>query len=231
MRRMARILLSITAVLTLSISTLVGSAMPVVAANASGDPEGDIAKMYRVKHELKFDMKGTSATLDGKAVHADKPILKDGRVFVPLRTLQESGAAASISWDAKKMEAQIVMKPQIAPNWQKLSFRIGSDQIYLPDGEAIAGEKIPKPFLANGRTYIPVKPLSWLGVAASLNEGTVTWNWSEKIIEVMTRAGRQVGRRLHFRCCIRKTCMRPSFYTLLAAGDGEAVRGLSRQRE
>ncbi|WP_110930762.1 stalk domain-containing protein [Paenibacillus bouchesdurhonensis] len=218
MRRMARILLSITAVLTLSISTLVGSAMPVVAANASGDPEGDIAKMYRVKHELKFDMKGTSATLDGKAVHADKPILKDGRVFVPLRTLQESGAAASISWDAKKREAQIVMKPQIAPNWQKLSFRIGSDQIYLPDGETIAGEKIPKPFLANGRTYIPVKPLSWLGVAASLNEGTVTWNWSEKIIEVMTPNWETGGETAAFSMLYQEDMYAPQFLYPFGSG-------------
>ncbi|MNJ48377.1 hypothetical protein D3C77_435690 [compost metagenome] len=183
-----------------------------------GDPEGDIAKMYRIKHELKFNMKGTSATLDGKAVHADKPILKDGRVFVPLRTLQESGAAASVTWDAKKREARVVMKAQVAPNWQELSFRIGSDQIYLPDGGVITDEKIPKPFLANGRTYIPVKPLSWLGISASMEQGTVIWKWSEKIIEVLTPSWETDGETTKFTMLYQEDMYSPQF--LFSFGSG-----------
>lgn len=218
MKKIASTLLSITAVLTLTISTLVAPAAPAVAANASGDPESDMAKMYRVKHELKFNMKGTSATLDGKAVHADKPILKDGRVFVPLRTLQESGAAASVTWDAKKQEARVVMKAQVSPSLQELSFRIGSDQVYLPSGETAANEKIPKPFLANGRTYIPVKPLAWIGISPSLNQGTVTWNWSEKIIEVLTPSWETDGETAKFSMLYQEDMYTPQFLYSFGSG-------------
>lgn len=216
MKKITTAVLSITSALALSISAL---AAPVAAApDAASGPAGDIAKMYRIKHELKFNLQGTSATLDGKSIRADQPILKNGRVFVPLRTLQESGAAAAVTWDAKKREARVVMKPQIVPSWQELSFRIGSDQIYLPDGDAISGEKIPKPFLANGRTYIPVKPLAWLGVTASLNQGTVTWNWSEKIIEVLTPSWEIDGDTAKFSMLYQEDMYAPQF--LFAFGSG-----------
>lgn len=218
LRKMASTLLSLTAALTLSISTFMAPAAPAVAANASGDPEGDIAKMYRVKHELKFNMKGTSATLDGKAVYADKPILKEGRVFVPLRTLQESGAAISVTWDAKKREAHVVMKPQVAPALQELTFRIGSDQVYLAGGIAVTDEKIPKPFLANGRTYIPVKSLAWLGISPSLNNGTVTWNWSEKIIEVLTPNWETEGETTTFSMLYQEDMYTPQFLYSFGSG-------------
>ncbi|GAA0136322.1 hypothetical protein YSY43_31630 [Paenibacillus sp. YSY-4.3] len=224
MKKVTTALLSITAALAFSISAI--TAPSAAASNVDGDPAGDIAKMYRIKHELKFNLQGTSATLDGKAVRADKPILKDGRVFVPLRTLQESGAAVSVTWDAKKREAQVVMKPQLAPNWQELSFRIGSDQIYLPGGGTISDEKIPKPFLANGRTYIPVKPLAWLGVTASLDQGTVTWNWSEKIIEVLTPSWETGNETAKFSMLYQEEMYPPQF--LFSFGSGAWGGGTGR---
>lgn len=224
MKKLTTVVLSITSALALSIGAL---ASPAAAApDAASDPAGDIAKMYRIKHELKFNLQGTSATLDGKSIRADKPILKEGRVFVPLRTLQDSGAAAAVTWDAKKREARVVMKPQVVPSWQELSFRIGSDQIYLPDGGAISGEKIPKPFLANGRTYIPVKPLAWLGVTASLNQGTVTWNWSEKIIEVLTPSWEIDGDTAKFSMLYQEDMYAPQF--LFAFGSGGWGGGTGR---
>ncbi|RCX17778.1 copper amine oxidase-like protein [Fontibacillus phaseoli] len=192
MKKISGVLLSAAIVLNLgtSLAMVPSSAKAEVpvssgikAESPKGDPKEDIAKMYLVKHELKFDLQGTTAMLDGKSLQVDKAIQKNGRVFVPLRTLQVSGAAQSVTWNAKKQEARVIMKQELVPAWRELIFRTGSDQAYTAEGPAISGEKIPAPFVSGGRVYIPVKPLSWLGISASASQGTVTWAWSDKVIE------------------------------------------------
>lgn len=173
--------LFITAVMALSLET---GAIADAAPASSMEPKGDVAKMYRVKHEMKFDLQGKNATLDGKAIAADKPIVKGGRVYVPLRTLRQSGAAESVTWNAAKRQVQVVIHPEVQPPLSKLTFRIGSEDAYLSDGSAI-GEKIPAPFLASGKVYVPVRALSWLGMSVSTEKNTVVWKWSDKVIEVL----------------------------------------------
>ncbi|GIP25762.1 hypothetical protein J23TS9_08920 [Paenibacillus sp. J23TS9] len=172
--------------LMISVAALsLGTGSLIDAAPASStEPKGDVAKMYRVKHEMKFDLQGKDATLDGKAITADKPILKGGRVYVPLRTLRQSGAADSVTWDAAKRQVQVVIHPELQPAFTKLTFQIGSEDAYLPDGSKI-GEKIPTPFLASGKAYVPVRALSWLGMAVSTVKDTVSLDWSDKVIEVL----------------------------------------------
>lgn len=172
--------------LIMSVGALsLGTGSLVDAAPASlSEPNGDVAKMYRVKHEMKFDLQGKHATLDGKSITADRPILKGGRVYVPLRTLQQSGAADSVTWNPSKRQVQVVIHPELQSAFTKLTFQIGSEDAYLPDGSKI-GEKIPAPFLASGKAYVPVRALSWLGMAVSTVQDTVSWNWSDKVIEVM----------------------------------------------
>ncbi|WP_410770381.1 stalk domain-containing protein [Fontibacillus sp. BL9] len=188
MKKLSGILLSAVIVLSLGAGfALVPSSakaeVPVSPGIKTEPPQGDIAKMYRVKHEMKFSAQGTSAMLDGKSVDVDKALRKNGRVFVPLRTLQLSGAAESVTWNAKKQEARVIMKRELAPVWRELIFRSGSDQVYTEDGQAISGEEIPMPFVSGGRVYIPVKALTWLGVSASTSQGKMTWTWSDKVIE------------------------------------------------
>lgn len=173
--------LIISAAAALSLGT---NALADAAPTSLAEPNRDVAKMYRVKHEMRFDLQGSSATLDGKAITADKPILKAGRVYVPLRTLQSSGAANSVTWNGTKRQVIVNMDPELQPAFTKLTFRIGSEDAYLPDGSAL-GEKIPAPILVSGRAYVPVRALSWLGIAVSTVKDTVSWNWSNKVIEVM----------------------------------------------
>ncbi|MEC0373161.1 stalk domain-containing protein [Paenibacillus chibensis] len=154
------------------------------AAPASGsDANDDVAKMYRVNHEMKFDLQGKGASLDGKAIPADKPILKGGRVYVPLRTLRQSGAADSVTWNAAKREVNVTVHPELMPQLYQLTFRIGSEDVYLPDGSPI-GTRIPAPFLASGKAYVPAFALSWLRIAVSTAKDQVIWKWSDKVIEV-----------------------------------------------
>ncbi|WP_212968092.1 stalk domain-containing protein [Paenibacillus cineris] len=160
------------------------SALADSAPTIAAEPKGDVAKMYRVKHEMKFDLQGRKATLDGKVISAEKPILKGGRVYVPLRTLRQSGAAANVTWNADKREVQVVVHPELLSTFSQLTFRIGSEDVYRPDGKPI-GDKIPAPFLSSGKAYVPIRALSWLGLAVSTVNDTVRWNWSDKVIEVL----------------------------------------------
>lgn len=179
MKKWLCLIVSTAVALSLGTTALADAAPP-----SSMEPNGDVAKMYRVKHEMKFDLQGKHAILDGKAITADRPILKGGRVYVPLRTLEQSGAADSVTWNAAKRQIHVLIHPELQPTFSNLTFQIGSGDVYLPDGSAL-GEKIPAPFIASGKAYVPVRALSWLGMSVSTVKDTVTWNWSDKVIEVL----------------------------------------------
>ncbi|MBB6671785.1 stalk domain-containing protein [Cohnella nanjingensis] len=212
MRKIATIALSVAAVVGMSSNAY------AAANSAPADPVKDIAKMYRVKHELKFDLNGTSAELDGKAVQAEKPILKDGRVFVPLRTLRQTGAAASVTWQPAQREVRIVMEQKVMPSWSDLTFKIGSDKIYTPEGTALADETIPKPFIENGITYVPVSALTWLGMSVATKDDIVSWNWSDKIIEVLEPSWGTDEAQTTFTMLYQKDMYEPQFMYPYGAG-------------
>jgi hypothetical protein len=228
LKKITSIMLSTLAMLAFSFS-----AFAATGGNAqqmeNGDPQTDIAKMYRIKHEMKFNLLGTKAILDGQAIQANKAIMKNGRVFVPLRTLRESGAAASVTWNSKKKEVRVVMKAQVSATWKELSFYIGKDQIYKPDGEPLSPEKIPVPFLENAITYIPIKTLSWLGMSASTEQGFVSLNWSEKIIEVLEPSWKTEGEETTFSMLFQQDMPPPQFLSSLgvigwAGGSGKITQ-------
>ncbi|MCC3374132.1 stalk domain-containing protein [Cohnella sp. REN36] len=206
--------------IVLSAAALVGLSSNAYAAagTTAADPVKDIAKMYRVKHELKFDLNGQSAVLDGKAVQAEKPILKDGRVFVPLRTLRQTGAAASVTWKPAQREVRIVMNPQVMPSWSDLTFKIGSDKIYTPEGTALADETIPKPFILDGITYVPVSALNWLGMSVATQDGIVSWNWSDKIIEILEPSWATDDAQATFTMLYQQDMYEPQFMYPFGAG-------------
>lgn len=188
MNRKFNFVLSTCMAISLSLSALLTFNKPMVcAASEALEPNTDIAKMYRVEHELKFDLKGTSAKLDGKKIRVTKAIVKNGRVFIPLRLLREIGSAKLVTWNPKKQEARVIMKDQIVPNWKDLTFRMGSDQLYTSNDQVLSDVKILKPFLSNGIVYIPVNEISKLGLSATIAEGVMTWNWSEKVIDVTSK--------------------------------------------
>jgi hypothetical protein len=179
---------------------------------------GDMAKMYRVKHELTFDVKGKRATLDGKKWAGDLPIIRDGRAYVPLRVLRDSGVAASVTWDQTKRQATIVMNKKLMPSFEGLIFRIGSEKLNMLDGQELSGVAVPKPFLQGGRAYIPLKPLIYLGVSTSMSGGKLTMSWSDKIIELLKPAWETDRAEETFTMLFQKDMNAPIVY--VASGDG-----------
>ncbi|SFJ79868.1 hypothetical protein SAMN02799624_06008 [Paenibacillus sp. UNC496MF] len=185
MRRIASRIVSAIAAVSLGLGAFAGIG---AAASGAGDVTSfqDVAQTHRIGHQMVFDVQGAKATLDGQAVAPSKSVVKDGRVFIPLRLLGTSGTASSIKWDAEKREAHIVMKPQVTSVREELVFRPGKEQLFTADGTPFSAEKIPAPFVKDGLTYIPVKPLAWLGISAVLGKGTMTWQWNANTIRLLT---------------------------------------------
>ncbi|WP_088549075.1 stalk domain-containing protein [Paenibacillus aquistagni] len=145
----------------------------------------DIAKMYRVPHELTVNLNNGQAKLDGQAKSLDKPILKEGRVYVPLRTLRATGAAKSVTWIPASKQVKMVMDSELRPPFQELIFQVGSDKVYSADGHAIQDVKIPQPFITSGVTYVPIRALTYLGISPETANQQVSLKWSNKVIEVL----------------------------------------------
>ncbi|WP_136606033.1 stalk domain-containing protein [Paenibacillus dokdonensis] len=146
-----------------------------------------------------------------------KSILKGGRVYVPLRTLRQSGAADSVTCDAAKRQVQVVIHPEVLPAFNTLTFRIGSEDVYLVDGSSI-GEKIPAPFLTSGKVYVPIRALSLLGIAASTVKNTVSLNWSDKVIEVLKQEWETDQASATFTMLYQKDMYIPQYMYSLGSG-------------
>ncbi|WP_161601269.1 stalk domain-containing protein [Paenibacillus luteus] len=200
-----------------------GTAGVGAASSQAADEEavlpGDVAKMYRIPHELTFELKGTKGLLDGKPINVDQPILRDGRVYVPVRTLKQSGAADVVEWNAAKREVRVVINKKLMPSFGELRYRIGSNKIYSGDGTAFQQETIPVPFISGGRAYVPIRPLNtYQGIAVALDKGVVTWNWSEKIIEVQQREWSTAEPQTTFTMLYQKDMNMPQFLSSLGPG-------------
>ncbi|RUS48840.1 stalk domain-containing protein [Cohnella sp. AR92] len=222
-------LASMILAILLSISLVGGEAGAADAPDtASGAIGGDIAKMYRVNHTLTLNLKGSTATLDGKALQSDKPIIKNGRVYITLRTLWLSGAAASVAWNSKKREALIAMKPEVKEWSTELGFRVGSDQLWL-NGEPLGYTKIPAPFLSGGRVYIPIQALSQMGVTASTAQGQTTLRWSDKIVELKQPSWTTDQDTATFSLLYETTMFAPQVMVSMGAGVGGGGTGLLKE--
>ncbi|MFC3801567.1 stalk domain-containing protein [Cohnella sp. GCM10012308] len=218
--------------LTAAFAALTASAIPTAAAtdaNAQAasedtpvlivDPAPDVARLDLVRHEMKIRLDGSGAALDGKAVATAKPILKDGRVYVALRTLSQSGAVSAISWDPKKKQVHVTANAKINPGLTELNFRMGSDRLYDGEGNMLPDYyTAPKPFIANGVAYVPVKALTWLGLSAATADGQVVWNWSEKLAQVMRESWDTNEAETTFTVLYRKELYAPQLMASTGAG-------------
>ncbi|CAI6063345.1 stalk domain-containing protein [Cohnella sp. JJ-181] len=184
------------------------------------DPAPDVARLDLIRHEMKIKLDGSGATLDGKTIATAKPILKEGRVYVALRTLSQSGAVSAIAWDPKLKQVRVAANAKINPGLTELNFRIGSERVYDADGNMLPElfYTAPKPFLANGVAYVPVKALTWLGLSAATADGQVVWKWSEKVGQVLRASWETNESETTFTVLYRKELYAPQLLASLGAG-------------
>lgn len=191
--------------------------------------ESDIAKIFLTKHRMTLELGPgkTKANLDGAEVEVDPASLRDGHMYISLRTLKLSGAAASVGWDTQKQEAKVTIKPELSPSWQELIFRSGSTGVFRTNGEVLAGITVPELFLSGGRVYIPVKSLALLGIAASTDHGRLVLEWSEKFIEVTKQLPESEGTEVTFSVLYQQEMYPPQILT--SYGSGAWGGGTGRQ--
>ncbi|WP_195575363.1 stalk domain-containing protein [Paenibacillus sp. 1001270B_150601_E10] len=178
----------------------------------------DVAKMYRVPHELTVNLKSGQAKLDGQSKSLDKPILKEGRVYVPLRTLRATGAAKSVTWIPASKQVKMVMNSEINPPFQELVFQVGSDKVYSVDGVAIQDIKIPQPFISRGVTYVPIRALTYLGISPETVNQQVSLKWSNKVIERLQPKWETDKESTTFTVLYEKDLYTPQILTPLSGG-------------
>ena len=193
------------------------------------ESESDIAKIYLIKHRMTMELGSdkTKANLDGAEVQVDPASLRNGYMYISLRTLKLSGAAASVGWDAQKQEAAVTMKPELSPSWQELIFRAGSSGVIHPNGNPLEGAAIPELFLSEGRVYIPVKSLPLLGIAATTDQGRLVLEWSEKFIELTKQLQETEGTQATFSILYQQEMYTPQILT--SYGSGAWGGGTGRQ--
>ncbi|AIQ10836.1 stalk domain-containing protein [Paenibacillus durus] len=152
------------------------------ALTASGAVSStDAVRLNLIKHEMRINLSGGEASLDGKAVKAATPVKRNGRLYVPLRALGESGAVSSVDWNSAKRQVRVVSRRA------ELNFRIGSIRVYDRQGKALPAENftIPAPLLVGGTAYVPVHALAFFGLSAGTENGQLFWRWSEKKTQVL----------------------------------------------
>ncbi|MEK0315113.1 hypothetical protein [Cohnella sp. 56] len=224
--------------LTMFAALSASAGLPAVAAAAQGanadtpvliaEPAPDVARFELVRHEMKLNLNGTGAVLDGKTVQTARPILKDGRVYVALRTLSQSGAVSRLTWNPKAKSVHVAPNAEINPGLFDLTFRVGSERVYNAEGIVLVGLTTPKPFLSGGVAYIPVKALSWLGVSASAADGQVVLKWSEKPVHVMRSSWETHEAQTTFTMLYRKEMYAPQ--VMMALGSGAWAGGSDGSR-
>lgn len=178
----------------------------------------DVAKMYRVSHELIMDVNSGQAVFDGRSLSLDKPIMKNGRVFVPLRTLRATEAVNLLKFDASTQQVQVIMNSELKPPFEQLFFRVGSDKVYKEDGSALPGATIAKPFIAKGVTYIPIQALTYVGISPATAKQKVTLKWSNKVIELLQPKWETDKDSTTFTMLYQKDMNTPSVATALSGG-------------
>ncbi|MBU5670739.1 hypothetical protein [Paenibacillus brevis] len=239
MKKLVGIMIFSSALVLSGMNPLAGDPSPrvsILAALAPSDEttnkfesETDIAKIYLIKHRMTMELGSdkTKGNLDGSEVQVDPASLRDGHMYISLRTLKLSGAAASVGWDAQKQEAKVTMKPELSSSWQELIFRAGSSGAFRPNGNVLAGAEIPELLLSEGRVYIPVKSLSLLGIAASADQGRLVLEWSEKFIEVTKQLQESKGTQVTFSALYQQEMYAPQILT--SYGSGAWGGGTGRQ--
>ncbi|MEQ7051566.1 stalk domain-containing protein [Paenibacillaceae sp. P-4] len=209
--------------LLMSVMLAIGSGSSVFAQESAPSAHTknetlDVAKMYRVSHELIMDVNSGQAVLDGRNLSLDKPIMKNGRVFVPLRTLRAIEAVNLLMFDASTQQVQVIMNSELKPPFEQLFFRVGSDKVYMEDGSALPGATIAKPFIAKGVTYIPIQALTYVGISPATAKQKVTLKWSNKVIELLQPKRKTDKDSTTFTMLYQKDMNTPSVVTALSGG-------------
>lgn len=145
-----------------------------------------ISKNYKFPAEINFKLENNYFYINGYKLYFDleknlKPIVKNGRTFVPLRSIVES-IGGDVTWKNKTREIEIRLNDIL------ILLTIDKNNAFVNQKvKVIDSNPEIKPFIFNSRTYIPLR-----FIIESL-EGEISYNSLKKSINItIDRATREI---------------------------------------
>jgi|GEM_PF-1407759 len=201
-----------------------GSSVPAAAASAEAR---DAVTMYLVKHAARIHVQHGAVILDDASLGNRRVHIRNGRVFIPVRLLQDLGIG-SVEWDAGKREVKVTAAPELRAPVQTLVFHVGNERLYDESGAAFPDIVSEAPFLERNRVYVPVQHLALLGVAVEYEKPHLNLKWSDKRFEIHTPAIKAGDGEVRFTVLYETGLEAPSALTAL---NGSAWTGSSDHRK
>lgn len=145
-----------------------------------------ISQNYKFPAEITFKLENNHFYINGYKYYFDsneslKPIIKNGRTFVPVRSIVES-IGGDVTWKNKTREVEIRFKDKL------ILLTIDKNSAFVNQkAKMIDSNPKIKPFIFNSRTYIPLR-----FIIESL-EGEISYNNFEKSISItIDRATKEI---------------------------------------
>ncbi|ATW28230.1 leucine-rich repeat domain-containing protein [Candidatus Formimonas warabiya] len=136
-------------------------------------------KVSLIKHQLVIKPGSPDAWYDGKPFATTPAMLKDNRLYLPLRLMRE---LSQVTWNTKDNYVDVTVPEQKS----YLRYQVNKPFVSFMNEEGIAVYQIPvpAPFIKNGIFYIPVKSLDQaLGTNLSYTDNKLTISWDIPVID------------------------------------------------
>ncbi|GBF77097.1 hypothetical protein PA598K_05621 [Paenibacillus sp. 598K] len=136
-------------------------------------------------HELTAKLSQRSLNLDGKTIQAAPLVMKNDRLYFPLKWLETTGMATT-HWDAKTGTAWADFRSENASYFSGVRIKPGDAKLYTYYNnklEAIedVGPYAPS-FTQNGQLYIHAALLRWIGAEYVWSNNELRITWSDKVV-------------------------------------------------
>lgn len=129
------------------------------------------SEIFNILNSLSYDPGAIKITINGERIYTDSaPIIVYDRTMVPIRAVAEA-LGYNVNWDPYQ---QVVSMFPTVKNMPILQVEIGYPYLIKNNAETIPLEV--KPFILNGRTYLPLRAIS-----ENMN-AKVSWDRTSKTV-------------------------------------------------
>ena len=151
----------------------------VSLSNSAFAIDSDI-KISLTKHNLTMQIGNIEATINGQNFSLPvAPIVKEGRAYIPIRSLEKAGYV--LSWSHKGKYAEVVIP---APHKGRVRYIKGKNYVTDTRNMPVANIQILSPFIKEDRLFIPLARFDFfLSKAASTSGRNITISWADEDIE------------------------------------------------
>lgn len=185
----------------------------------------DVAIFYQETHQLTAKLNSPTLTLDSEEVKAAPLLIKNGRLYFPMRWL-ETAHLGTVKWDAKTGSASVDFDVENPPVFFPYRVKPNHSKLYW-DGEPLTemDATIPTPFVQSGQLYIPVMLMPRMGINHSWSNGELNMWWTDKAIKVLQPELTTMDDTITFTALIDKYYIDHHIYLMQSWGIGGMTGG------